>query len=573
MSGLFNWPAHFLKDRRGGVMIITSVTMTLVIALAALAIDMGHVFLQSRKLQGIADLAALSAASDLPQAQAAALATVQANHWPEAAGPLSITTQTGHYEASRGQGGHEGFIASSGHMTANAARVTLRGETPLFFGQLLLNRKSVTIERTALATQTRLAAFSIGTGLLDLNGGVVNGLLSGLTGSSLSLSVMDYNALAGAEVDLLSYVEALHTELDLTAADYNDVLKSEITMGKALSILADQVSVNARGPIRAIAATNIRDTRIKLNELIDIGAYGYQDSVSDASDAAVRVGSDDVLNAMLALANKNRQVELDLGASLPGLASVKTYLAIGERPNNSPWITITNEGAPILRTAQTRLYIEASTKEAGGLNGLNNLLGGLISGLLGVPKPKVDLITLPILVEVASAEARLSKIGCAPSPSNRSVTLDLKPSIGRVMIGKVNVNDLKDFKKDLTVAPAALVNLAGIMVTAKSEIRLGGESWQKLTFSAADIANRKTKTAKTNDALTSVASSLVHRMSLTVAGIDLGAVTSVLGGVLGTLATVLDPLLNQLLGLLGIGLGTVDAQVNGVRCTGAVLVA
>ncbi len=55
-------------------------------------------------------------------------------------------------------------------------------------------------------------------------------------------------------------------------------------------------------------------------------------------------------------------------------------------------------------------------------------------------------------------------------------------------------------------------------------------------------------------------------------GIRLGGVTSALGNVIGTAAPVLDPVLNSLLSTLGVGLGEVDAQVNGLRCSGAALV-
>src|SRR5690606_13131131 len=104
---------RFRDDQRGAVMVVTAIAMTLVMALAALATDMGHVFLQSRKLQGIADLAALSAAADLPHAQTAALATVQANGWPEAVGPLSTVAQTGHYDVNLGTNTHARFVPAT----------------------------------------------------------------------------------------------------------------------------------------------------------------------------------------------------------------------------------------------------------------------------------------------------------------------------------------------------------------------------------------------------------------------------------------------------------------------------
>lgn len=559
MRGLRHWQ----QDRAGAVVVITALCMAMIVALMALAIDVGHVYTQARKLQGMADVAALAAASDLERADRAARATVTANGWEN----VGTETRTGHYDISAGTDAASRFLTAAPSRPVNAAQVVLTAEAPLFFGKLVLGKDSVTIRRAATASQVRLAAFSIGSGLLSLDGGIVNALLSGLTGSKISLSVMDYKALASADVDLLSFVKALHTKVGVDVARPGEVLSAEIGMGEALSVLADQVSVSAAGPIRVLAATNIKDTKIRLNDLISV------DARAPGALGGMSTGADQILSAMLALANENRQVELDVGAAVPGLASVKVWLAIGERPNNSPWMAVTGSGETIVRTAQTRLYVEASVKDAGGLlSGLNSLLSGLLGGLFG-GKPSAELITLPVLVELASAEARLSDIGCAPDPAGRSVTLELRPSVGRVVIGKIDTANLKDFRKALKIDPAMLVNLAGIAVTARSEIKLGGEAWQKQTFTAADIANRTTKTAKTNDLVGALASSLVERMSLSVAGIDLGLVTAVLGKILGVVAGLLDPLLNQLLGLLGVGLGTVDAQVNGVRCAGAVLVA
>lgn len=70
----------------------------------------------------------------------------------------------------------------------------------------------------------------------------------------------------------------------------------------------------------------------------------------------------DLVMAIAEIAGGNRQIELKLGAQA-GIADLKATLAIGERPNTSPWIAVTARGEPVLRTAQARLYLRAKTAQ------------------------------------------------------------------------------------------------------------------------------------------------------------------------------------------------------------------
>ncbi|WKL56228.1 pilus assembly protein TadG-related protein [Asticcacaulis sp. ZE23SCel15] len=545
---------RFFNDERGASAIIMALSMSMVICLAALAVDVGSIFLHTRKLQGAADLAAMTAAADLSRADAAASATVATN----LTGTTTVT-EIGQYDQGLKPGNR---FKTTALTSANAARVTLTAQAPLYFGQVLLDKPSITISRKATASQTQLAAFSIGSRLASLNGGLLNSLLSGLTGSSVSLTVMDYNHLVSARVDLLSYVSALHETVTLDAASFDDTLNAEVKLGDALNLLADEVDLNARGPLKVLAATNIKDTKIKLNDLIDLGVYGDQDYIKGASDSAVSVDSLSLVNAMLTTANKNRQVELNLSSEVPSLSALKVWLAIGERPNASPWITVTRSGEPIIRTAQTRLYVEASI---GGVGSVLSALG-------------VKALKLPVFIELASGEAKLASITCTGS---KSVTLSVRPSIGQVNIGEINVADLNNFKKTLTVNDATLVNISAlgipvISATAKAQIKLGGETWKSQAFTAHDIKNHTIKTVKTDDAVQSLTQSLVDKVDLTVvlAGIKIkvGPAVSAIGSLLSFAAPLIDGVLNTLLGTLGIGLGEADVQVHGLRCSGAALV-
>lgn len=541
----------FVDDRRGSTLILGAGIMIVAIGLAAFAVDTGYVYFRSRELQGTADLAALTAASNLDKAASAAQAVVLANSHDTT---IQVTTQTGIYDATAGHTAATRFTAAA-LADSNAAQVTLNADAGLFFGRLF-GKDSTRIKRTATASSVKLAAFSLGTRLVSLNGGVVNALLSGLTGSSINLSVMDYNNLANTKVDLLKYIQALHTQVNLTAATYDDSLDSEITVGDALTLLVGQVDSSAQSPLKILANSSIKSTKIKLGDLIDIGAYGDQDHIVGGADAAVTVDGLTLAQAILSLANEDRQVALDLGVQVPSLAGLKVWLAIGERPNHSPWLTVTRTGEPIIRTAQARLYIDVQ----------------VVPGLSGV-----SLMHVPLYIELASAQGKLSKINCNSNSALNSVTLSLSPSIGQASIGTVNTADLNDFKKTLTVSPAQLVSIPLVgSVTAQAKISLGGTTWQNATFSADDISKQTTKTVKTNDVVTSIGSSLIGQTKLTVnilgLGIGLDLVTSTLGSLLSALGPVLDPVINSLLDLLGVGLGEVDAQVNGLRCSGSALV-
>lgn len=543
--------SRFGRDKRGSVLIMGAGLMIITVGLAAFAVDMGYVYVKSRELQGTADLAAMSAAANLSTAESAAQAVVMANARGDA---ITVKTQTGFYDATVSKTPSARFKVTP-VAGANAAQVTVSQDAGLFFGRML-GQNTAHITRTATASSVKLAAFSIGTRLASVNGGVANALLSGLTGSSVNLTVMDYNSLAGAKIDMLKYVEALHTHANLTAATFDQSLTSDITVGDALTLLVDQADTSARAPLKVLANSAIKSTKIKLSDLVDIGAYGGQDRIVGGADAAISIDSLTMAKAILLLANQDRQVQLDLGGQAPGLAGLKAYMAIGERPSHSAWLTVTRTGEPIIRTAQARLYLDAS----------------LVPGLTGV-----SLIHVPLYIELASAQGRLSNISCNANKALNSVTLALSPGIGQASIGTVNTADLSNFKKTLVVSPAQLVAIPLVGgVSALSQIKIGGTTWQTATFSANDIANQTVRTVRTNDAVTSIGSSLITNTHLTSnvlgLGIGLDLVTTTLGKLIAGLGPVLDPVINALLDQLGVGLGEVDAQVNGLRCSGAALV-
>ena len=545
------------EDTGGSVSMMMAMSFITLLGAAALAVDVGSLFLQSRKLQGIADLAAISAARDVGRATPAAQATAAENGWGR---PLNVQVALGRYDPDPALAPSARF--QTGGSNPSAARVTVSGEADLFFGRLLLNRETVTLTRRATAARADMASFSIGTRLASLQGGIANQLLSGLTGSTVSLSVMDYNALAGAKVDLFKYSDLLRLNANLEAASYDKVLGTDISTGKALRILGDLLQgsgdIQAASAARKLAVAAGDGKKIKLDALLDLGPYGAQDHVAGGSGAKIELAAQDLANALVVLAGEGRQVKLDLGASVPGVTDVDVWLAIGERPNNSPWLTVDRDGQVVVRTAQTRLYLKAQALS--------------VLGLLGAQP-----ITLPVLVEAASGEAKLASMECPASLSAQAATLSVRPSVGRIVIGEIDTAKLNNFKQNLTVSRAKIADLLLVKATAKADVQIGGQSWKTARFTRADIQAGTIKTVATDDIAEATVSSLLGNLDLDVdiigIGLGLGPITSALSGTLGAIAGPLDGVLNALTGLLGVRLGEADVQLNGLRCRDAALVA
>jgi len=513
----------------------------LICVLAALAVDVGSMVLKGREVQGAADLSALAAAqtlSDPPErTEAAARLTAQDNLIDLAGARI----QRGVYTPDPRLKPRARF--ADGGSRPNAARVTLSAPAPLYFGRWILRRDSVTVSKSATAALPGgppSAVFSIGSRLAGLDGGLANALLSGLLGSKVSLTVMDYRALADAQVNLLQFSDALAAELGVTAGDYDALLAHEAQTGQVLRALEAVAGSGAESALSKLTRLPVNAV-VKLEELIgvDADARGGLRRGLDAEVSAM-----DLLMATLQTANQERQLALDVGARA-GLADLDVMLAIGERPNRAPWLTVTGTGEPIIRTVQTRLYLEATALDKVPLVGL------------------LAQVKVPILIEAASAEARLKAIECEGTPR---VLIEARPGVARVRLGQIDPKRLRDFKSELKVSPARLVSVLLITVEGVADIQVADLDWSELRFTGSEIGSSQPKTVRAKGFVNGLIVTLLRDTRLTALGIPLHLVTQLLAGVLTPLGPVLDGVVQPLLELLGVRLGEADVWVHGVRC-------
>lgn len=123
---------RFGADERGAATLLTAMILVVSIGIAAVCMDGGNYFYLRRVQRSASDLAALSAAANLPQAQSLA-GTSSAMNGYGASALTAVELGTYTYNASLPPAAR--FSASS--TDANAVRVTLQSRPPFIFGGVL----------------------------------------------------------------------------------------------------------------------------------------------------------------------------------------------------------------------------------------------------------------------------------------------------------------------------------------------------------------------------------------------------------------------------------------------------
>lgn len=535
---------EFARDERGAIAIITAAALTSIMCAAAIAIDVGMLYLERRQSQGAVDLAAMAAAGDLKNAEAAAKAVLAAN---------GITTYskleviTGNYDANPAVPANSRFVANTGPF--NAARVHLEKQGQSYFARVFSNA-DLTIGVTGTAANADLAAFSAGSRLLAVRDGVANAVLGSLLGANISLSLADYEALVRANITMTDFLNELNAAADLDAATYNDVIASTVTIDQiatAAAGVADKNGDTEAAAVLKIIRSEIGTSRltVPLDKFVDLGPLGDATVGTPAPGLDTAASALDIVSAAAVIANGKNQVSVNLGATIPGLTSVELDIAIGEPPVRTPWLKVGQPGATVY-TAQIRIRLIA--KIAGS---------GLLSGIS---------VRIPLYIEAAHATARLADVRCMPP---QSVKVAATPGVVAVHLGDVVSFGATAAKPHVGKAQLVKVTLAEVYGYGK--VAIENISPTEVTFAADDIAEQNVKRVSTTDYAQSLITSVIEDATLEVNALVLSlAVPRGLAGavadVLQTAAAPLDALMSNILTSLGIHLGEVDVRVHGIQC-------
>lgn len=542
--------SNFRRDERGNMAVLFAFGFAVSAMVSALAVDAASLYHERRVLQAGVDLAAISAATDPSRATEIAQSVLVGAQLLAPASTDGLTVVVGHYDPGKPVIADRFTPAQTPH---NAVSVTLDRPGKLYFAASFA--AIPTLRAAGVAAVTPEVSLSLGSRLASLNYGLANAILSGLLGTTVSLSVLDYTALATARIDALDFLDALAAELGITAGSYDGLLATEAGAGPVAAALASLTTGTAQSALMLLSTAGT-GANVELSKLIDLGRLGGLD-IGSAGAVDLSLSALEVLTAAAVLSDGEQRVSLNLGAAVPGLVSLQLDLGIGEPPQGGGWFALGPLGT-IVRTAQTRLRLSVE------------LLGG--PALLGAG------VSVPLWLDLAPAEARAEAATCPTIGAPRgAATIAVRPGVLRLSLGEMSHASLADFGVPPSAAPVRLIDILLLRVTGAATVELAQTTPVLLDFSSPDIATGVMRTARTETLVASLANALLDRLDLTVNVLGLGLspphlIAQAVRSLLLPLAPVLDSTINATLSALGLGLGEADVRVYGVRCDRAVLV-
>lgn len=521
---------RLLRDRRGGVGAMSVMISVLVITATAAAIDVASVQFRARALQGLADTAAVSAAGNLATAEPTVRRVLSLKN---SAAKIE-TVALGEYHARADVPIAQRFNASG--PIPDAVRVVLQEDVKLFFGSAL-GIGDVRVRKTAVAIRPArdAASFSIGSRLLTLDPPLVNALLTQLTDRQIQLTALSYNSLLTSSLDVDDLLRDLaHT---LSVDDRETLLTRSLSTRRLVDAMASATTGQTSVALKSISASigTGQDRNLRLDSLIDI-APGVK------GDVNAKVPVWDLLNAVLGEAAGPQTISLNANVQAP--VSVSVRLAIGEREQKSAWLTVARDGSTVVRTAQVRLHIDVTTLNLAGLGKVH----------------------LPVYAEVASGKAALAAIDCRAD----AFDVTARSGVASVALGEIDSTRLADFSRDATLTPAAILDTAVLKVRGSARINVADSGDKQLRFTRHDVTNLEAKTIGSKNILGTTLTSLVANTNLDIQvlglGVALPGLPNQLRTILGEIAAPLDLVLEQVLQLVGVGIGEADIRPAGLLC-------
>lgn len=418
-------PAPAPARQRGAFSIIAAASILLLLVCMVLTLDSGRLYLEKRRLQKLADTAALESVARLPDGHCAnapdqALQFARENllrndFLADASQQLTLTCVT----VTSVDGIRQGTAASDG--SAVQIQVSSRLASSLIMRSANLlgadTSTELTLQATAIARRpTPTASFTVGAQLARLqHDGLLVPLLATVGVDIEGLSLLDADGLANASVSTSGLLQQLgvnaniHELRAMTANELIAVSNAEVgplslnqLLAAVIPLVSDsQVSVGL-GQLQAELGSALDAASMPLlGGLGDQALIALNEDNGQPLDAAVdaQVHVADLIGVALMSAMQGR------GLSVPNL-QLATLADVELGIVEPPAIGI----GPVGTTAyggQIRLYMDIDTDQLA-----DGALDWLTQDLLGTR------VHLPVWIDLVTAQGTLDAISCsAPSPS------------------------------------------------------------------------------------------------------------------------------------------------------------
>ncbi|KAF0862707.1 pilus assembly protein TadG-related protein [Pseudomonas sp. LD120] len=519
--------------QRGAIGLMAAVTLGLALLFMLLVVDSGRLYMEQRKLQRVADNAALEAVSRGGNCLAGLTAATYAgqsavrNGFVVAAGN-TLTTTCG--SLTTGANSLRTFNANPAQSAAvrviatNTVPISVASGIAALFtsGQINLTTQ-LTATAVAAAPTPPLAQLSIrstvGT-VNSTNSPLLNALVGNMLGGSVNISAVGWNGLLNSDINLLSYLDQLAIDLGVAAGNYTQLLNTQASLTQLLQTAATVVQANgatadilaALGSLQAAVSAQIPE--LELGDILKL----QTGAVSTALDANVQLFQ--LLQAMVQLANSKSAVAAVIPANLLGLANVTVRVKVIEPPQFSavgdPRLAILDPLGPnriYVSTAQVRTLVSVDLTGLSGVTGLANAVLGLVGSLtptlnnvlsldlaatinsvgclLGAGCQQVDPRVLPspridINLELGGAKAYVTNYSCPTgNTGTKSLTAYSESSLADIKVGQIDPNTTFSSAVEPVVTPLPIIDL-GIW-TCRKILGIGSCGPARTAFAAGGI--------------------------------------------------------------------------------------
>ena len=234
---------------------------------------------------------------------------------------------------------------------------------------------------------------------------ILNPLVGGMLGGSLSLSAVGWNGLLNTNINLLSYLNQLAINLGVAAGNYTQLLNTTTSVTQLIQAAITVVQANGATADILTALGNLQVAAInaaplKLGDILQLQT-GLPSTALDANLQLFQL-----LQAVIQLSNSNSAVAATLPINVLGLANITVQAKVIEPPQLSaignPALAKadpTGANRIYVRTAQVRTLVRVNLSLP-LVSGLSTAVGNLVAPLTPVLN---SLLSLNLVATLGSA--------------------------------------------------------------------------------------------------------------------------------------------------------------------------
>lgn len=339
-------------DRKGSVITVFAFSAMILAVLTAIVMNQISFYLAKRKLQDAVDMTTLMVMDSgvITVGNAQTLLEQQLNQ-PVA----NVVVTQGRYSANSNIAEANRFIPNATPYNAVHVSAEIAADKVMLGGMLADNLK---ISAAARGARRTTASIVMGSRLVRVEGGLSAALLDATLGYKGKLTVMDYESLVGANVDALQFLQALNIKADIKALTFDDVLSAPVSVGYIVDAM---VATMPNGAVQALvkkAAPVAGGNKVVLNQVLDLGSITNLPVNSVLAGGTLPLSVGEILGASVALADKDHQIAVNLGAVLGDNSIADVSLDVGEKPRVLDYKGKADKGAKV-STSQLALHIGA----------------------------------------------------------------------------------------------------------------------------------------------------------------------------------------------------------------------